>query len=122
WPIFTESLLTEVESASNPLIPGMNLSVPLAEAAVGAREGERRRLISLQNRVDKYLLEVLERLPQTIQGFDKGMTQCSALFEPEGPRNGLCGRPGPLRVAFERRHQMESLCTVPLVMDYLSRR
>ena len=122
WPFFTEILLIEVESASNPLILGMNLSVPLAEAAEGAREGERRRLISLQKRVDEYVLQVLERLPQTIQGFDKGMSQCSALFEPEGPRNDLCGRPGPLRVAFERRHQMESLCAVPLVMDYLSRR
>ena len=122
WPIVTESLLIGVESASNPLVPGMNLSVPLAEAAEGAREGEQRRIISLQKRVDEYVLEVLERLPQTIQGFDEGITQCSALFEPEGPRNGLCGRPGPLTVAFERRQQMESLCAVPLVMDYLSRR
>ena len=120
WHIVTEGLLIGVESASNPLVPGMNLSVPLADAAEGAREGERRRLISLQKRVDEYVLEVLERLPQTIQGFDEGMSQCSALFEPEGPKNDICGRPGPLRVAFERRHQMESLCTVPLVMDYLS--
>ena len=122
WPIVTESLLIGVESASNPLIPGLNLSVPLAEAAEGAREGERRRILSLQKRVDEYVLEVLKLLPQTIQGFDEGMAQCSALFEPEGPRNDLCGRPGPLRVAFERQHHTESLCAVPLVMDYLSRR
>ena len=122
WSIVTESLLIGVESASNPLVPGINLSVPLAEAAEGAREGERRKILSLQKRVDEYVLEVLERLPQTIQGFDKGMSQCSALFEPEGPRNDISGRPGPLRVAFERSHQMESLCAVPLVMDYLSGR
>ena len=121
WPIFTEVLLIEVESTSNPLIPGMNLSVPLAEAAEGGRERERRRLLLFQKRVDKFVLEVLGRLPQTTQGFEKGISQCSALFEPEGPRNDLYGRPGPLRVAFERQYQMESMCAVPLVMDYLSR-
>ena len=122
WQIFTERVLSELESATNPLIPGMNVSVALAIAAKGAREGEQRILLSFKNTVDNYVLKVLEWLPQTVRGCKNGMSQCSALFEPEGPWSNLQGRPGPLRVAFERRQQTKSLCAVPLVMDYLSQR
>ena len=121
WQIFTERVLSELESARNPLIPGMNVSVALAETAEGAPEGEQRRLKSFQKEVDNYVLKVLEWLPQTIRGVKNGMRQCSALFEPEGPGNNPRGRPGPLRVAFERRQHTKSLCAVPLIMDYISR-
>ena len=122
WQIFTERVLSELECARNPLIPGMNVSVALSEAAKGAREGEQRILLSFQKKVDNYVLKVLEWLPQTVRGFNGGMRQWSALFEPEGPRNNLRERPGPLRVAFERRHHTKILCAVPLVMDYLSQK
>ena len=121
WQIFTERVLSELESARNPLIPGMNVSVALAETAEGAPEGEQRRLKSFQKEVDNYVLKVLEWLPQTVRGVKNGMRQCSALFEPEGPGNNPRGRPGPLRVAFERRQHTKSLCAVPLIMDYISR-
>ncbi|CAM9510972.1 unnamed protein product, partial [Ascophyllum nodosum] len=122
WQIFTERVLREMESARNPLIIGMNVSVALAQAAEGAPKGGQRILLSFQKRVDRYVLKVLEWLPQTVRGLEKGMRQCSALFEPEGPRNNLRGRPGPLWVAFEKRQQTKSLCTVPLIMDYISRK
>ena len=126
WQIFTERVLSELESARNPLIPAMNVSVALAETAEGAPEGEQRILKSFQKEVDNYVLKVLEWLPQTVGGVKNGMRQCSALFEPEGLRNNLTGRltgrPGPLRVAFERHQHTKSLCAVPLIMDYISRR
>ncbi|CAN0208490.1 unnamed protein product, partial [Ascophyllum nodosum] len=100
----------------------MAVSVALAEAAKGASEAEQRMLVSFQKRVDTFVLKILERLPQTVRGFENGMSQCSALFEPEGPRNEPHGRSGPLRVAFERRQQTKVLCAAPLLMDYLYRR
>ena len=105
WDMFTELILGEVKTAGNPLTPGMAVSVALAEAAKGAREAEQRMLLSFQKRMDTFVLKILERLPQTVRGFENGMSQCSALFEPEGPRNDSRGRSGPLRVAFERRQQ-----------------
>ena len=102
WDIFTELILGEVKTAGNPLTPGMAVSVALAEAATGAREAEQRMFLSFQKRVDTFVLTILERLPQTVRGFENGMSQCSALFEPEGPRNDPRGRSGALRVAFER--------------------
>ena len=119
WGDFTELVLGGVESAKNPLVPGIAISVALAEAAEGAREAEQRMFSSLQKRVDKFVLKILERLPQTVRGFEDGMSQCSALFEPEGSRNNPCGRSGPLRMAFERRSQTKSLCAAALLMDYL---
>ena len=98
WDIFTELILGEVGTAGNPLTPGMAVSVALAEAAKGARGAEQRMFVSFQKRVDTFVLKILERLPQTVRGFENGLSQCSALFEPEGPRNDPRGRSGPLRL------------------------
>ena len=122
WDFFTELILDEVKTAGNPLTPGMAVSVALAEAAKGASEAEQRMFVSFQKRVDTFVLKILERLPQTVRGFENGMSQCSALFEPEGPRNDPRGRSGALRVAFDRRQQTKVLCEAPLLMDYLYRR
>ena len=122
WETFTDLVLSEVESAKNPLTPGMAVSVALADAAEGAGEAEQRMFLSLQKKVDKFMLKIFERLPQRVRGFKNGMSQCSALFEPEGPRNNPCGRSGPLRVAFERRQQTKNLCAAALLMDYLYRK
>ena len=111
-----------VESAKNPLVPGMSLSIALSDASERARKGEQRRLSDLKHDLDKYMMEVLERLPQTVRGFKDGGRGCSGLFEPEGSRGNLVERTNPLKLAFGRRQQMERLCAVPLVMDYLSNR
>ena len=122
WKRFAELVLLAVESATNPLVQGMSLSVALADAAERAREGEKRRLVDLRRSIDDFMMEVLERLPQTVRGFKDGVGGCSRLLEPEGSRGKLIGRPGPLVLSFGRRQQMEDLCAVPLVMDYLSNR
>lgn len=108
--------------SDNPFIPGMALSIAFAKSAGKAPEGERRRLLSLQERVDALLLQVLERLPQTVQGFDGGMTGCSAVFEPEFSSEDARGFPGPLRRALQERQHIQTFCTQPLLMDFLSRR
>lgn len=129
-----EVCLGAVTSARNPFVPGMTLSVKLAGAAGKAPEGERRNILFLQDSVDALLLELLERLPQTVRGFDDllfkilkqdgiedGMGWLSAVFEPEGSAANPTG-PGPLGMALRERKQMETFCTMPLVMDFLSRR
>lgn len=72
--------------------------------------------------VDKLLLEVLEHLPQTVRGFEGEMTACSAVFEPETVIPKYKGTVGPLGVALQRRQQMDTYCTVPLVLDFMSRK
>lgn len=114
--------LETVAWSDNPFIPGMALSIAFARSAGKAPEGERRKLLSLQERVDALLLEVLERLPQTVQGFDGGMTGCSAVFEPEFSSEDARGFPGPLRMALQERQHIQMFCTQPLLMDFLSRR
>ena len=118
WDIFAEVFLGEVETAGNPSTPGMAVSVALAEAAKGAREVEQRMLLSFQKRVDTFVRKILERLLQTVRGFENGMSQCSALFEPEGPRNDPRRRSGPLRLAFEKRQQTKILCAAALLVNY----
>ena len=122
WERFAELVLLAVESATNPLIQGMSLSVSLADAAERAREGEKRRLVDLRQSLDDFMMEVLERLPQTVRGFQDGVGGCSRLLEPEGSREKPIGRLGPLAMSFRRKQQMEDFCAVPLVMDYLSYR
>lgn len=115
--------LDTVASVENPFVAGMTLSVSLAEAAVVAPQGERRKLLSVQRKVVNLLLELLERLPQTVQGFGHGgMAICQALFEPsilaDGAREGL----GPLRMILQNRGHTETFGTQPLVVDFLSLR
>ncbi|CAM9163107.1 unnamed protein product [Ectocarpus fasciculatus] len=114
--------LETVACSDNPFVPGMALSIAFAKSASVAPEGERRKLLSLQERVDTLLLEILERLPQTVQGFDGGMTGCSAVFEPELSREDARGLPGPLRLALQERQHVQTFCTQPLLTDFLSRR
>ncbi|CAM9810440.1 unnamed protein product [Scytosiphon promiscuus] len=117
-----------VASADNPFSPGFCLSVALAEAVKRAREGERHKLNLLQESVDQLLLEILERLPQTVLGFEDSMAGCSAVFEPEleSKRVGVYAAKygsteGPLSVALKGRSQTETFCSTPLVTDFLSR-
>eukprot|EP00752_Nemacystus_decipiens_P012128 g10753.t1 len=114
--------LETVAWSDNPFVPGMSLSIAFAKSAGKAPEGERRKLLSLQERVDALLLEVLERLPQTVQGFDGGMTGCSAVLEPEFSGENAGEFPGPLRMALQERQHIQTFCTQPLIMDFLSRR
>lgn len=122
--LFETYCLRAVTSAANPFIPGMNLCVALAAAAEKAQEGEKRSLISLQNDVVNLLLEIFERLPQTVRAFDGGMDGCSAVFEPEWARSigESTGTQGPLSLALLNRKQQETFCQVPLIVDFLTRR
>lgn len=72
--------------------------------------------------MDELLLEVLEHLPQTVRGFEGQMKACSAVFEPETVISGHKGILGPLRVALQKRQQMNTYCTVPLVLDFMWRK
>lgn len=114
--------LETVACSDNPFVPGMALSIAFAKSAGKAPEGERRKLLLLQERVDSLLLEVLERLPQTVPGFDGGMAGCSAVFEPEYSSEDARGFPGPLWMALQERQHVQTFCTQPLLMDFLSRR
>ncbi|CAM9231614.1 unnamed protein product [Scytosiphon promiscuus] len=116
--------LSAVTSATNPFITGMNLSVALTKAAETAVEAERRKLLDTETRVDALLLEIFKHLPDTVRGFHGGMDGCVALFEPS-----FMLREGkdptaliPLTQMFAARKQAETFCSVPLVMDFLSRR
>ncbi|CAM9703899.1 unnamed protein product [Ascophyllum nodosum] len=120
WEPFTQFVLKAVESAKNPLVPGINISVALAAAAERAREGEERKMSDLKATIDSFIREVFERLPQTVRGFKDGIRGCCNLLEPEGERSDPNTQSGPLQVAFMQRQQMENLCSVPLVMDYIS--
>lgn len=102
-------------SSDNPFVPGLKLSVAFCRAAENAPEGERRNLLYLQQTVDKFLLGVLERLPQTVRGCKERMN-CSALFEPDNQDED----PTPLQIMVGKRKQRIIYCKSPLVMDYLS--
>ena len=72
--------------------------------------------------MDELLLEVLEHLPQTVRGFPGEMKACSAVFEPEAVISSYKGTMGPLSVALQKRQQMDTYCTTPLVLDFMSRK
>ena len=117
--------LETVVRADNPFVPGMTLSVGLGRAAPRAPEGERRKLLSLQREIDDLLLEVLDRLPQTVRAFHGGMAGCCRVFEPECSASIADegrGFLGPLWMAVQERHQVETFLTRPLLLDFLSRR
>lgn len=117
---FNAWCMRTVVSAANPFIPGMALSKLLTNGAEIAPEGRQRDLLSLRDRVDALLLEVLERLPKTVQGFPGGLEGCATVFEPEGlaPNPGYL--PGPLTVMLEDRRQVEAFSVAPLIMDFLA--
>ncbi|CAM9403921.1 unnamed protein product [Ectocarpus sp. 12 AP-2014] len=122
FPYLKESLLGAISSADNPFIPGMNLSVACTTATRRAMEGEKRRLTSMQGAIDELLLEVLENMPQTVKGFKGEMRDCSAIFEPETIIPRFHGCQGPLHVVLSKRQQMETYCTIPLVLDFMSKK
>lgn len=67
-------LLDAVCLATNPLLVGMTLSLQLEDAAGCGREGQRQMASRLQKEVEDLVLEVFERLPQTVDGFQNGDT------------------------------------------------
>ncbi|CAN0130078.1 unnamed protein product [Scytosiphon promiscuus] len=120
-----KSCLSAITSATNPFIAGMYLSAALTKVAKTAIEAKRRKLLEIETRVDALLLEIFERLPQTVRGFHQGMDGCTAVLEPFHSRDSsedpeVLG--GPLTQMFAAREQAETFCSVPLVMDFLSRR
>lgn len=124
--LFKNCCLRAVTTAANPLIPGVTLLVRLEAAAKQTTEGERRALVNIQSSVHELLLEIFERLPQTVGGLDEagGVNACKNLFEPELKReedewNGLAD---PLQMIVSSHQQLQAFCKVPLVMDYLSSR
>lgn len=68
----SKCLLDAMCSAKNPLLVGMILSLRLAEAAGLGKEGQRRLAARLQQQVEDLVLEVFERLPQTVDGLETG--------------------------------------------------
>lgn len=107
-------------SADNPFAAGMALSVAI-ETAMWVLPGRKRRNLSdLQDKLDELILEVLERLPQSIHRVPRGVDGCMAIFEPEivGAR-GVDYR-GPLKLALQERQFTETVCVSPLVFEYLS--
>eukprot|EP00752_Nemacystus_decipiens_P018673 g16741.t1 len=115
-----------VTSAANPFIPGVTLSIRLSEAARQASEGEQRALLDTKSSIDELMLEMFERLPQTVRGFEEqaGVDACTNVLEPElmRPRNESNGLGGPLDMVVLEQQQLEKFCTVPLVMDFLSKK
>ena len=75
-----------------------------------------------QAAVDELLLEVLEHLPPTVRGFEGNLKACSAVFAPETTMSSHKGTMGPLGVALRNRQQMDTYCTIPLVLDFMWRK
>lgn len=119
---FKSCCLQAVTSAANPFIPGLTLSIRLGAAVKLASEGERRTISDIQSSVDELLLEIFERLPQTVRGFEGGMKGCTDLFEPEfmGLNTESNGLKGPLDMILSEQRQLETFSKAPLVMDFLS--
>ncbi|CAM9396391.1 unnamed protein product [Ectocarpus sp. 13 AM-2016] len=132
---FKNCCLRAVTSAANPFIPGLVLSIRLAEAAKEASEGDQRTINEVRTSVEALLLEIFERLPRTVPEFDKEMKDwvpefhenmkggCAGMFEPQfkGKHRSL-SLESPLEMILSKPEQMKVFCNVPLVMDFLSRR
>eukprot|EP00752_Nemacystus_decipiens_P008850 g7897.t2 len=119
--LFKDCCMRAVCSAVNPFIPGITLSIKLAEASKQANEGDRRTISDIQSNVDNLLLEIFERLPQTVDGFEGGIDGCTAIFEPSLLKSSDSGSlEGPLGMILSEQQQLETFCKVPLVMDFLS--
>ncbi|CAN0463875.1 unnamed protein product, partial [Ectocarpus sp. 8 AP-2014] len=122
--VFKRCCLRAVTSAANPFIPGVTLSIRLTEAAKQASEGERRALFDTKSSIDELVLEMFERLPQTVRGFEEraGTDSCTNVLEPElmKAQSGSNDLGGPLNMIISDPLQLETFCKVPLIMDFLS--
>ncbi|CAM9221663.1 unnamed protein product, partial [Laminaria digitata] len=112
--------LAGISSAENPFTAGMALSVAIETAVRMLPERERRNLSDLQCKLDELLLEVLERLPQSIHRFPRGIDGCVAIFEPETVGVRAAGYRGPLMLALQEGQFTETICVSPLVFEYMS--
>ncbi|CAB1098605.1 unnamed protein product [Ectocarpus sp. CCAP 1310/34] len=117
--------LRVVAASDNLFISGMTLSVARVDVTKKAPEGERGTLEAIQGHVHALLLEILERLPQTVNGFNGGMADCSAVLGPEfdsktGESTGF--KPPLALLLLANSIQTETFCSTPLIMDYLSRK
>ncbi|CAM9982733.1 unnamed protein product [Ectocarpus fasciculatus] len=116
--------LRAVTSAANPFIPGLMLSIRLAEAAKEANEGDQRSIDDIRTGVEALLLDIFQRLPRTVREFDEDIKGgCAGMFEPqiEGDFQSR-GLERPLDMILSKQEQMKTFCNVPLVMDFLSQR
>lgn len=64
-------LLDAISLATNPVLVGMTLSLQLSGSAGLGNEAHRQTASRLQNAVEELLLEIFERLPQTVDGFEE---------------------------------------------------
>lgn len=121
---FRHCCLGAITSADNPFVPGMVLSTRLADAAEQAPEGEQRTISDIQKSVDELLLEIFERLPQTVRAFPGGMSACTTIFCPGFEKQGDEWEDfeGPLDLIFSKEEQRCTFCSLPLVIDFLSQR
>eukprot|EP00752_Nemacystus_decipiens_P006624 g5955.t1 len=112
-----------VACVDNPFVPGVSLSVALKEALKNSPERESTTLKTLHESLDELILEILERLPQSISDFPGGVKGCEDIFEPEvaGIVRGFTFR-GPLKLALQERQFSETLCVAPLMYKYMSYR
>lgn len=119
---FKSCCLRAVTSAANPFIPGITLSIRLGQAAKQASEGERRAITDVKSSVDELVLEIFERLPQTVRGFEDegGVDVSTGVFEPiVSAKNESVGLRGPMEMITSQQQQLETFCRVPLLMDFL---
>lgn len=121
---FKSCCLRAVTRAANPFIPGLTLSTRLGAAARQASKGKRRAITDVKLSVEELLLEIFERLPQTVTGFEERGWNCAGLFEPIELEPRRKDEPinlgGPLDMIISEQQQLEAFTRVPLVMDYLS--
>lgn len=122
--IFRGKFRALMRSVDNPFIPGINLAVKMHEASKRmVSDGDRKAFGILKRDVLDFLLEILERLPNTVRDCgEKGLETCRCLFEPPTAEFSSSGFKGPLGIALQHRPTMEELCTKPLVLDFISRR
>ncbi|CAB1099736.1 unnamed protein product [Ectocarpus sp. CCAP 1310/34] len=117
---FRDCCLDAVASASNPFIPGLVLSIRLAEAAEKTNEGEQRAITDVHARVNDLLLEILEGLPRSVRSFERDMDASGDMFEPASlPSKDF---ETPMEMILSRRQQTEIFCSAPLVMDFIKRK
>ncbi|CAM9782826.1 unnamed protein product [Scytosiphon promiscuus] len=125
---FKKCCLRAVTSARNPFIPGITLSIRLGEAAEMAAEGEKRTIKDIQSSIESLLLKILERLPQTVSGFEDvaGKGACAQMLQPrltglDAADRSIGLKGGPLEMILAEPRQLGIFGTVPLVMNFLSR-